>query len=163
MRAFLTAFTAYSWSQHFGAPLATLGGPSTQGVIRRLAQNNCVKLGAKPKLGTILGVMVLRRDLKSVDLGRIQPWARISRENSPTARPYGVPFLIAQNPQDALVGADVTQDFARRLCHAGGRVRYVSIAGKGHETSAADSKDATLDWIDARFAGGPAPSDCGSI
>ena len=163
VRAFLTAFTAFSWSQHFGAPLATLGGPSTQGVIRRLAQNNCVKLGAKPKLGTILGVMVLRRDLKSVDLGRIQPWARISRENSPTARPYGVPFLIAQNPQDALVGADVTQDFARRLCHAGGRVRYVSIAGKGHETSAADSKDATLDWIDARFAGGPAPSDCGSI
>lgn len=163
VRAFLTAFTAYSWSRHFGAPLGTLGGASTQGVIRRLAQNNCIKLGGKPRLGTMLGVMVLRRDLKQVDLGRINPWARLARENSPAARPYGTPFLIAQNPGDALVSAPITQDYARRLCSAGGRVRYVTIAGKGHETSALDSKSETLDWIDARFAGRAAPSDCGSI
>ncbi len=163
VRAFLTAFAAYSWSEHFGAPLSGLGGKSTQGVIRRLAQNNCVVLGAKPKLGTVLGVMVLRRDLKNVDLGRIQPWARIASENSPSARPYGVPFLIAQNPDDAIVAANVTQDFARRLCRAGGTVRYVSISGKGHETSAADSKDVTLDWIDARFAGRPAPNNCQTL
>jgi hypothetical protein len=30
-------------------------------------------------------------------------------------------------------------------------VRYVDIRGKGHETSAADSEEVTLDWIDARF------------
>ena len=163
IRAFITAFAAYSWSEHFGVPLATLGRKSTQGVIRRLAQNNCVVVGAKPKLGTILGVMALRRDLKTVDLGRIQPWARIARENSPAARPYGVPFLIAQNPSDAIVGANVTQDFARQLCRAGGQVRYVAITGQGHETSAADTKDLTLDWIDARFAGRPAPNDCGTF
>lgn len=160
IRAFITAFTAYSWSKHFGAPLATLGGKSTQGIIRRLAQNNCVVLGAKPKLATMLGVLVLKRDLKNVDLGRIQPWARIARENSPAAQPYGVPFLIAQNPIDAIVGANVTQDFAQRLCRAGGQVRYVAITGQGHETSAADTKDLTLDWIDTRFAGLSAPSDC---
>ena len=32
-----------------------------------------------------------------------------------------------------------------------------------HETSAADSAGTTLDWIDARFARTPAPSDCGRI
>jgi acetyl esterase/lipase len=163
IRAFITAFTAYSWSEHFGVPLATLGGKSTQGVIRRLAQNNCVVVGAKPKLGTMLGVVILRRDLKNVDIGRIQPWARIARENSPAARPYGVPFLIAQNPSDVIVGANVTQDFARRLCRAGGQVHYVAITGQGHETSAADTKDLTLDWIDERFAGRPAANDCGTF
>ena len=163
VRAFLTAFTAYSWSQHFGAPLSTLGSRSTQGVITRLAQNNCVVIGKKPKLGTMLGVLVLRRDLKNVDLGRIQPWARIARDNSPTPRDYGVPFLIAQNPKDVLVSPAVTQAFTRKLCRSGARVRFISIAGQGHETSARDTVVPTLDWIDARFAGTPVRSDCGKI
>ena len=131
IRAFLTAFTAYSWSQHFGARLATLGKPSTQGVITRLARNNCIKLGAKPKLGTMLGVLVLRRDLRNVDLGRIEPWASIARANSPAANAYGVPFLITQNPADAIVAPEVTHQFARRLCRAGAKVRFVAIKGKG--------------------------------
>ena len=163
IRAFLTAFTAYSWSQHYGAPLSTLGKRSTQGVITRIAQNNCIVLGAKPKLGTMLGVLVLRRDLKNVDLGRIQPWARISRDNSPSARDPGVPMLIAQNPKDVIVGPAVTQTYVRKLCRNGARLRFISINGQGHETSAKDSAGVTLDWIDARFAGRPAPSDCGRI
>ncbi len=163
IRAFLTAFTAYSWSQHYGAPLSTLGKRSTQGVITRLAQNNCIVLGAKPKLGTMLGVMVLRRDLKNVDLGRIQPWARIARDNSPSARDPGVPMLIAQNPKDVIVGPEVTQAYVRKLCRNGARLRFVTINGNGHETSAADTVGVTLDWIDARFAGRPARNDCGKI
>ena len=163
VRAFLTAFTAYSWSQHFDAPLATLGNRSTQGVISRLAQNNCIELGKKPKLGTMLGVLVLRRELKNVDLGTIQPWARIARQNSPAARGYGTPFLIAQNPKDVIVAPAVTLAFARKLCRNGGRVRYLSITGQGHETSARDTTGLTLDWIDARFAGQPARNDCGKI
>jgi pimeloyl-ACP methyl ester carboxylesterase len=163
IRAFLTAFTAYSWSQQFGAPLATLGNRATQSVITRLAQNNCITLGKKPRLGTMLGVLALRRDLKTVDLGSIQPWARIARQNSPAATDFGVPVLIAQNPKDVIVAPAVTQTFARKLCGAGSRVRYLSISGQGHETSAKDSSKATLDWIDARFDGKAARSDCGKI
>jgi acetyl esterase/lipase len=163
VRAMFTAFTAYSWSQHFNAPLSTLGNRSTAGVITRLAQNNCIELGKKPKLGTMLGVLVLRRDLKNVDLGVIQPWARIARQNSPATRNYGVPFLIAQNAKDALVSEPVTKAFARKLCAARARVRYIPITGQGHETSARDTTVPTLDWIDARFAGKPARSDCGKI
>jgi acetyl esterase/lipase len=163
VRAFLTAFTAYSWAQHFNAPLSTLGNRSTQGVITRIAQNNCIVLDKKPKLGTMLGVLVLRRDLKNVDLGSIQPWARISRQNSPAARDYGVPFLIAQNPKDVIVGPAVTLAFTRKLCRSGARVRYISITGQGHETSARDTTTQTLDWVDARFAGKPARNDCGKI
>jgi len=163
VRAFLTAFTAYSWSRQFGAPLETLGNRATQGVITRLAENNCITLGKTPRLGTMLGVLVLRRDLKTVDLGRVLPWARIARQNSPAARDFGVPVLIAQNPKDVIVAPAVTQIFARKLCRAGARVRYLSIAGQGHETSAKDSTRPTLDWINARFDGKPARSDCGKI
>jgi acetyl esterase/lipase len=163
VRALFTAFTAYSWSRHFNVPLATLGNRSTQGVITRLAQNNCIELGKKPKLGTMLGVLVLRRDLKNVDLGRIKPWAGIAVQNSPAARDYGVPFLIAQNPKDALVSEAVTKVFVRKLCRSGARLRYISISGQGHETSARDTTGTTLDWIDARFRGAPARSDCGKI
>lgn len=89
------------------------------------------------------------------------PWKDIARDNSPAARNYGVPLLIAQNDADVIVAPDVTRTFVRKLCRDNARVRFVNIIGSGgHPTSAADSATETLDWIDARFAGEPAPSDC---
>lgn len=164
IRAFLTAFTAHSWSEHFGASLSTLGNSSTQGIINRLARNNCVTLGAKPHIGTIVGIVVLRQRLKDVNLGQISPWAEIARQNSPARRDYGVPFLIAQNDADTIVSPQVTFQFAKELCRAGARVRWVPIVSQtGHPTSAKDSAVETLNWIDARFAGESAPSDCGNF
>ena len=57
----------------------------------------------------------------------------------------------------------LTQAWARRMCSAGGVVRYENVTGKGHETTAKDSATATLDWIDARFANRRARNDCGKI
>lgn len=163
VRAFLTSFAAYSWSEHYGAKLSTLGNKSTAGVITRLAQNNCVTLGKNPKLGMMLGILVLRRDLKNVDLGRIQPWARLARQNSPSAN-MTVPMLIAQSTKDAIVGANVTHAYAQRLCRNNVRVRYVTMETPGgHATSAKDSAETTLNWIDARFAGRPPRNDCGKF
>ncbi|RDV07280.1 lipase [Sphingorhabdus pulchriflava] len=164
IRAFLTAFTAHSWSEYFGAPLDTLGNKSTQGIINRLARNNCVTLGAKPRIGAVVGVLVLRQRLKDVNLGKISPWAEIARANSPARRDYGVPFLIAQNSGDSIVGPQVTRQFSQDLCRAGARVRWVPITSEtGHPTSAKDSATETLNWIDARFAGERARSDCGNF
>ncbi|HEV7233026.1 MAG TPA: lipase family protein [Sphingorhabdus sp.] len=164
VRAFLTAFTAHSWSKHFGISLRTLGSKSTGDLIDRLGRNNCVTLGAKPRIGTMVGVAILRTRLKNVDLGRISPWKDIARDNSPAPRDYGIPFLIAQNDGDAIVAPDVTREFVRKLCRDRARLRFIAINSKGgHPTSAADSATQTLDWIDARFAGEPAPSDCRSF
>ncbi|MBA3895607.1 MAG: alpha/beta fold hydrolase [Sphingomonadaceae bacterium] len=163
VRAFLTSFAAYSWSRHYSADLNTLGRPGTGRLIGRLAQN-CLTLGKAPKLGTVLGILALRRDLKGVDLGRIQPWARLARLNSAGQNAPGAPLFIAQNGKDAIVAVSVTQAFARRACARGARVVYHPMATSGgHVTSARDSTTATLDWIGARFAGKPAPSDCGRI
>jgi len=163
VRAFLTAFTAYSWSKYYGAPLSTLGGRTTRDIISRLAENNCVNPGAKPKLGTIIGISVLRRNLRTVDLGHIKPWSDYAHANSVNAAAIRVPMLIAQNPKDVIVASAVTRQFARCACQSGKRVRWIDIHGKGHETSASDSANVALRWIDDRFAGKAAPSNCGHI
>lgn len=161
--AMITAFIGYSWSSHYGASLSTLGGPQTRGIITRLAQNNCVEPGERPRLGAMVGILTLQDRFKNKDLGTIQPWARLARANSPTTTSFGVPLLIAQNPKDDLVAPGVTLAHAKALCRSGARLRYVSITGEGHATSAKDSASETLAWIADRFAGRPAPSDCGSI
>jgi acetyl esterase/lipase len=161
--AMITAFISYSWSNHYGAPLSTLGGPQTQGIITRLAQNNCVAPGKKLKLLTMAGILTLQSRLKNHDLGTIEPWARLARANSPTTTAFSVPLLIAQNPKDDLIAPGVTRAYAKAVCRSGARIRYVSIAGEGHATSAKDSASETLAWIADRFAGRRAPSDCGTI
>ena len=162
-RAMLTAFAIYSWSQRFDAPLSTLLSRPNQGIATRLARNNCINLEGTPRLGTILGVTALRRALQGKDLGKIEPWARIAKANSVSASRVPGPVLIAQSDKDVLVAPAVTRGFAHQLCGAGRRVRYIRMAKTEHGHSARDSATATLDWIDARFAGAPAPSDCRTL
>lgn len=163
IRAFLTAFTAYSWSGYYGAPLSSLGRPQTQMIITRLAQNNCVSIDSKPKLGAMIGMVMLRKQLAGVDLGAIQPWADIARRNSVDPTAINVPILIGQNPTDVIVSPAVTRKYARQACQAGKTVKWIDIVGKGHPTSAQDSAASTLQWIADRFADRPAPNDCQSI
>jgi dipeptidyl aminopeptidase/acylaminoacyl peptidase len=161
LKSFFTAYIGRSWSAHYGAPLSSLGNRQTQGIITRLADNNCISLNMKPKLGMVLGISVLNARLKAVDIGRIEPWAGLARRNSPSTASIGVPLLIAQNAKDDLVAPAVTAAHVRALCRSGNKVRSIAISGEGHATSARDSAAATLAWIADRFAGKPAPSDCG--
>lgn len=160
VRAMLTSFAVYSWSQRFGAPLSTLVNRTNAGVVTRLAQNNCVTLDAKPRLGTALGVLSVRTALKNKDIGTIQPWARIARENSVVPRSVPGPLMIAQSQADAVVAPAVTLAFARRYCALGRPLRYLRLTSTPHEHSARDSTSATLDWIAARFDGGREANDC---
>ena len=164
VRTFFTAYIGYTWNQHYGAPLTTFGGAQSRGILTRLAQNNCIELNSKPKLGTVLGVVTLQNRWKNLDLGRMQPWARLAQQNSPSNHGFGgLPLLIAQNPKDDLVAPSVTRTYARALCRAGQRVRWIDINGAGHATSARDSSAETLRWIEDRFAGRQAPNDCRQI
>ena len=105
----------------------------------------------------------MRNSRRKVDLGQVQPWSGYGRSNSPNAAQIEVPLLIAQNANDKIVAPAVTRRFAHDACAARKRVRWIDLHGKGHETSASDAAAATLDWIGARFAGTPAPSNCGKF
>ena len=163
VRTFFTAYIGYTWNRHYGAPLATFGGPQTRGILTRLAQNNCIELHSKPKLSTILGILTLQNRLKNVDLGRVQPWAGLAQRNSPSSRGINYPLLIAQNPKDDLVAPSVTRTYARAVCGAKTRLKFIDIDGAGHATSARDSATETLGWIADRFAGRAEPNDCGRL
>ncbi|WP_447728720.1 lipase family protein [Sphingomonas koreensis] len=162
-RTVLTAFTAASWSRLYGAPMATFGNRSTQNVMLRLADNNCIDSFAKPKLGQILGIAIAERATRNLDLTRHPPWARLIRENSVSPAAVPSPLMIVQGTADVVVAPAVTHDFVRRACRAGKNVRYISVTGGEHATVARTEAQPTLDWIDARFAGQRPPNDCGSI
>ena len=163
VRALLTAYTATSWSRYYGASMSILGPRSVQNVMTRLADNNCVNFDAKPKLGTIIGIVIAQRAIRNLDLGTKQPWGRLMRENSPSAAAIKVPALIATGTGDTIVAPAVVRDFARAACASGKTVRFISVPGGEHGTVARTEAAATLGWIDARFAGGRAPSNCGSF
>lgn len=163
LRAMLTAFTAYSWSEHFGISLSSLFNPAQSGIVTRLARNNCIELGKNPRLGTILGVAAVKAALRRKDIAAIEPWAGIMRANSVDSTGIWGPLLIAQSAQDPLVAPQVTRAFARRACRDRRPVRYIALPGGDHANSARDSAAQTIDWIAARFDGRPAPSDCGRI
>lgn len=155
------AFIGYSWSQQYKAPLATLGGGQTRGIVTKLAKKNCIELESTPRLGTIAGILTLQSRWKGVDMGSIEPWAGLARTNSPTTAAFGVPLLIGQNPKDELISPDVTKAHAQALCRAGAPLYYMTINGAGHATSARDSASDTLDWISDRFASHRPPTNCG--
>ena len=129
VRALLTAYTATSWSRYYGASMSILGPRSVQNVMTRLADNNCVNFDAKPKLGTIIGIVIAQRAIRNLDLRTKQPWGRLMRENSPSATAIKVPALIATGTGDTIVAPAVVRDFARAACAAGKTVRFVSVQG----------------------------------
>ncbi|KAI1692893.1 secretory lipase domain-containing protein [Ditylenchus destructor] len=136
-RALLTAYTATSWSRHYGIPMSALGNRSTQTIMTRLSDNYCIETHKKPKLSTILGIVTVQRAIRNLDLSKQQPWGRLMRENSVSPASAPSPLLIATGSADVIVAPAVVRDFARRACRAGKAVRYISIPGGEHATASA--------------------------
>lgn len=159
-RTLLTALLAKSWNGHYRASI-NFGRPRTEGIIDKFAAK-CITLDARPNLGAIIGMLALRADLKNADLGNLQPWARLAAENSVPIRQPGAPLFVATGDKDTLVSPDVVQSYARNLCAARtGPMRFVRSPTSDHVGTTKETKVEVLDWIDARFAGRPPPSDCG--
>jgi len=159
-RALLTAYTATSWSRHYGASLAPFGPRSTRNVVTRLADNNCVEFSRRPRLGTILGILIVQQAMRRANLAEAQPWARLMRENSPSPGGVQVPLLVATGSGDTIVAPAVVRDFVRAACSRGRRLRFIDVEGGEHATVARTEAAATLNWIEDRFRGAPAPDDC---
>jgi acetyl esterase/lipase len=158
-RALLLSFTLHSWSTLYGFPLDGVANRTDQGIIRRLAQNNCVSFNKKPKLGTILGILTIARATRSKDIAKIEPFGSFARANSVNPARVPGPLLIAQSSKDTIVAPAVTRRFAKAVCRRGTRIRWIDMTGD-HGASARDSAAETIGWITARFDGSPPPNDC---
>lgn len=162
-RAMLVAFTLHSWSERFGYSLSSFTNGLTQAAIHALGKDNCVELGINPNLGLILGTLAVRQAVEAKDVTKLEPFASTMRANSANARRIPGPLLISQGTKDTLVDPAVTRSFAKAVCRAGKRVRWIEIPGGEHIDAVRKVPDETLDWIGSRFAGRAAPNDCRSI
>jgi acetyl esterase/lipase len=158
-RALLLSFTLHSWSTLYGFSLDPVANRANQGIIHRLAENNCVSFDKKPKLGTILGILTIVRATKNKDIARIEPFGSFARANSIDAARVPGPLLIAQSRNDTIVAPAVTRKFAKAVCKRGTALRWIEMAG-GHGDSARESSAETIGWITSRFDGSPQPNDC---
>lgn len=162
-RALLLSFTLHSWSTLYGYSMDGVANRTNQGIIHRLAENNCISLEKKPKLGTILGILTVARATRNKDIGQIEPWKALARANSVDPARVPGPLLLAQGDKDVIVAPAVTRKFAKAVCRNKTRLRWIEMRGTEHGASAKDSVGETLSWIGARFDGHPPPDDCRRI
>ncbi|MGW4249692.1 lipase family protein, partial [Nocardia sp. NPDC004722] len=71
-----------------------------------------------------------------------------------------VPIFEWHSPQDALIPVDAITNTMRRYCAAGLPVQSELFPSPDHLTTAVLGAPAAVGWIDARFRGDPAPSNC---
>jgi acetyl esterase/lipase len=156
----LTAMTLWSWSRVFGAPIERVVEPQAIPTVDHLA-DECIE--------SIFDIRERRRTERPLEqnflsvqnIAVVEPWKTLAKQNTPGALPRGIPLFLAQGANDDLVLPEVTRAYFRQQCKAGGKVRMLILPGVGHGFAGRDAANAAVDWMMARFAGQPAPSDCG--
>jgi len=72
------------------------------------------------------------------------------------------PLLLVGGGDDPLFTESASRKIFQRLCAAGGQIQRKIYPGLTHDPVVYGSFRDQMDWIAARFAGRPAPSDCSS-
>jgi acetyl esterase/lipase len=139
-----TAMALWSWSQVFNAPLNKLVAPGEIGALRRTAEN-CDETFFD-LIDVVVDEFPLRHRFLIADPTRTEPWRSIIARNTPGGAPAGAAVFIAQGTADNEVLPAVTDRYADRLCRRGTPVQ-------------ASAQEAVA-WLEQRFAGARAPSDC---
>lgn len=156
----LTAMTLWSWNRVYGAPIERVVAPAAMPAVDALAQE-CIEsvfdILARARTGRPLNQAFLTVDNPAA----LEPWRSLLARNTPGALPPSIPVFIAQGSTDALVRPQVTRSYVQRLCRAGNRVRFVLMPNVNHGFAGRDSAAAAVQWMTDRFAGRPAPNDCG--
>lgn len=88
---------------------------------------------------------------------------KVAAENEPNKLKINVPTLIAQGTADDTVMPSWTDNVVGSLCKNGTPLEYVVQRGATHETVLTSSTDQMKIWVDARFAGKPAESNCRAL
>ena len=90
----------------------------------------------------------------------IAPLIRQADANEPGSLAYTVPLLMLQGTADTTVAPASTDLVRGELCAKQATLTYRALPGATHNGMLADAFAAAQPWIDARFAGTPATSNC---
>jgi acetyl esterase/lipase len=155
----LTAMTLWSWSRVFGAPIDRVIEPIALPTIDRLA-GECIESVYDLVLRGRTARPLAEKFLSVSDFYTVEPWRALMADNSPGLLPPRLPLFLAQGGADELVRPQVTADYEKRQCLAGGKVRMIVLPGANHGFIARDTAASAVEWMTDRFAGSAAPSDC---
>lgn len=157
----VSAYVLQSWSQVYPRlRLAQLLAPAALPLVKGMA-GICVDELNTSRVEALIGASLSAGYLRGAAPWQSQPLAGILSANTPRPLPTGIPLLLTQGEADQLVAPSVTARFARLLCAAGDAVEYRTLPGVSHEYTGQESVSFLLPWVEARFAGRPAPSNCG--
>jgi alpha-beta hydrolase superfamily lysophospholipase len=154
----LGAYTLWSWSQVYGAPLAEVVSPADRSAIDRTARD-CVETEGEADRAAFDSLPLPVSLLLPGALSR-EPWKRLLEENRPGRARIGVPIYVAQGSEDTIVRPSVTSDFVGALCRSGEIVRYEVLPGADHLRAARASATSAVQWMRDRLDGKPARNGC---
>ncbi len=92
----------------------------------------------------------------------LAPLLRFAATNDAAPLHPSVPLFIAHGSIDTTVPQTSSDALDKALCANGATVRYDVYTGLGHRPVVPASLNDALEWVGARFAGRPAPSNCGT-
>ena len=92
----------------------------------------------------------------------LEPLLRFAATNDAATLHPPVPVFIVQGSADTTVPQSSSDALDKQLCANGATVRYDVYQGLAHRPVVPASASEVRAWVDARFAGQPAPSNCGA-
>jgi alpha-beta hydrolase superfamily lysophospholipase len=154
----LAAMTVGSWSQKYGIPIDSL---VDRGSVNQVfaVNRNCIN-DLEGQLDALSAQKGLPRDFIAEEALSAAPWGSIMHENSIHGVSGKTPLLIVQGTDDTLVWPAVTVQFVRAACRTGAPVSFVTLPRKTHGGSGRASTPIAIGWINDRFSGKRAPSNC---
>ena len=84
----------------------------------------------------------------------------LERESAVNAPTPDAPLYLWQSPNDGMLPYEPVRRVAGKNCAEGTPTTFSAASGTDHLTVAVAGIPAVLDWVDGRFAGKPAPSNC---
>jgi pimeloyl-ACP methyl ester carboxylesterase len=156
----ITAMTLWSWHRVYGAALDGVLDPRALPVIDRLARE-CIEGPFDIFIRQRTERPLQEYFLTVPDPTKREPWRSLLEKNSAGTLAAGMPVFLAQGTVDQIIRPAVTRAYMSRLCKAGSPVKMVTLPNIGHGRAAQASTMAAVNWMTDRFAGKPAPNDCG--
>ncbi|MCB0137912.1 MAG: alpha/beta fold hydrolase [Caldilineaceae bacterium] len=154
----LASMALGSWSEKYDVPLHALVDARVQRVIDQVNSYCVDDLGEK--LDILAAQKPLQQKFLNFDPASRRPWSGMLSENSVFSAVSRVPLYVAQGTADALVKPEVTLGFVRAACRQGVPVRYVTLKGRGHGSSAKAAVPGAVKWLATRLNGGAIRSNC---
>lgn len=99
-------------------------------------------------------------ELFAKDPTTVQSWHEVALSETPPPLSPAIPLMVAQGLSDEIVLPDTTAALAQSYCTAGSNLMTMWLGDTNHEKSASVSGPFVTTWLQERFAGAPAQSNC---